>query len=116
MVKESNIQHVQSQVKGVLVGNRGVPVTLSVTVTNVVLRQVVPMSWRTDWQETWRGRAQRIYAQVVDSNSPPSVRQIAAATGLSTSSVNRRQQAMAARQVYPASALWELESAHQWLR
>ncbi|MBD2775282.1 helix-turn-helix domain-containing protein [Iningainema tapete] len=53
---------------------------------------------------------------MIGINGGASLRQIAAATGFSKSSVHRHLQAMAARQQQPGGALWELESGQQWLR
>ncbi len=73
------------------------------------------MSWQTQWRAAWRGRARQVFSAIGDGGHQ-SVRQIAAATGLSKSSVHRHQQAMAHRQAYASAALWELESGQQWLR
>lgn len=73
------------------------------------------MNWQSGWRASWRERAGRIFA-VIGINGGASLRQIAAATGFSKSSVHRHLQAMAARQQQPGGALWELESGQQWLR
>ena len=44
------------------------------------------------------------------------IAKIAAATGLSKSSVHRHQQAIARRNQYPESLWWETQTGSQWLR
>ena len=62
-----------------------------------------------------RERTQAIFANLWEQGNC-SIRRIAAATGMTKSSVHRHQQAIKRRNQYPESPLWEMPSGHQWLQ
>lgn len=61
---------------------------------------------RERWQKVWA---------CLQRNAQQSVRDIARATGIAKSSVQRHLQAIRGRQQYPESFLWETEEGEQWL-
>ncbi len=66
-------------------------------------------------QPTIRERSQKVAAGIKE-NVQQTLRAIAAATGLSLSSVYRHQQAIKRRNQYPESSFWETEAGTQWLK
>lgn len=62
-----------------------------------------------------RERTQAIFANLWEQGNC-SIRRIAAATGMTKSSVHRHRQAIERRNQYPESPLWEMPSGHQWLQ
>lgn len=62
-----------------------------------------------------RERTQVIFSHL-QQQGKRSIRQIAAATGMSKSSVHRHRQAIKRRNQYPESSLWEMTSGYQWLQ
>lgn len=73
------------------------------------------MNWRSQWRESWRERGRQIWAAMA-AQSGASLRQLAAVTGFSKSSIGRHQRAMAERGSQGAGELWELESGQEWLK
>jgi predicted ArsR family transcriptional regulator len=59
---------------------------------------------RERWQKVWA---------CLQRNAQQSVREIARATGIAKSSVQRHLQAIRGRQQYPESFLWETEEGEQ---
>ncbi|MGB3296409.1 MAG: hypothetical protein WBB01_25775 [Phormidesmis sp.] len=64
---------------------------------------------------TIRERRQKVAASVKE-NVQQTLRTIAAATGLTLSSVYRHRQAIKRRNQYPESSFWETEAGTQWLK
>lgn len=62
----------------------------------------------------WQQRTGQLAAYFQEQGQR-SIRAIAAATGMTKSSVHRQLQAMKRRQQYPESTLWEQQSGYQWL-
>jgi Family of unknown function (DUF6399) len=60
-------------------------------------------------------RAQTVF-QAITGSGKKSIRAIAQTLGLSKSSVHRHQQAIARRNVYPESGLWESPAGADWLK
>lgn len=63
---------------------------------------------------TIRERSQKV-ADCIKTNAKQGLESIAAAIGLSKSSVHRHQQAIARRNQYPESGLWETAAGSTWL-
>lgn len=63
---------------------------------------------------TIRERSQRV-AACIKTKSTQGIESIAAAIGISKSSVHRHQQAIARRNQYPESSLWETAAGSAWL-
>ena len=62
-----------------------------------------------------RQRRQQIAARLAEK-SPETIRAIAAATGISKSSVHRHQQALKKGHPYPEAELWHTDIGEQWLK
>jgi len=65
--------------------------------------------------QTIRERGQKVF-QASQEKSWQGIETIAAATGMSKSSVQRHQQAIERRDQYPESAWWETEAGSAWLK